>query len=236
LEHPLPITLGLFWIGLIAVAIFWIGMRVYGSRRSALILMAISTAGFIAGAIVHPFSGNASPPTVAAVDPSPAAPATAAAPSAPASVAKPLRNLLLSANDEGTVAALTADAQPAQGSIDEIGYTDAGGNFMQPHPLAVPAGSSLLLRGWALVPTSKAPPAAVFVVVDDNHRLGGDYQLGVSRPDVARALNDAAADKSGFSLLLRTSSLSAGPHHLQLGVSDGKAAFTLPTSVEFSMQ
>jgi hypothetical protein len=235
-EHPLPISLGLFWIGLIAVAIFWIGIRVYGSRRSALILMGISTAGFIAGAIVHPFSGHGTvPATIATVPVPPGSPAAApsAAPSPPAKV---LRNPLLSANNEATVASLTVDPRPASGSVDEFGFTDAGGNVMQPRPLVVPAGSSLLLAGWSLAPTTKAPPASVFVLVDGTRRLGGEYQIGIARPDVAQALNNQSAAKSGFSLLVRTSSLAAGPHHLQLEASDGTQAFVLPQTYDFSLQ
>lgn len=233
-EHPLPITLGLFWIGLIAVAIFWIGMRVYGSRRSSLILMGISTAGFIAGAVVHPFSGGTlAPPPVAAVAPQGAPPAD---PQPAAAVAKPLRNLLLSANNETTVASLTANAHPGLGSVDEFGFTDSGGNFMQPRPLVVPSGSSLLLQGWAVIPTTKTPAAAVFVLVDGTRRIGGDYRMGIARPDVARALNNPNTEKSGFSLLVRTSGLAVGPHHLQLEATDGTGAFTLPTSYDFAVQ
>jgi hypothetical protein len=174
-EHPLPITLGLFWIGLIAVAIFWIGMRVYGSRRSALILMGISTAGFVAGAVVHPFSGRNETPPISA------APTQAVAADPAAAPAKPLRSMLVSANNESSVGGLTLDPRPASGSLDQFGFTDAGGNVMQPKPLIVPTGSSLLLQGWSILPTTHTPPAAVFVLVDGARRLGGDYRIGIAR-------------------------------------------------------
>lgn len=71
-------------------------------------------------------------------------------------------------------------------SAERSGYVDA----------ITWTNGSVLARGWAVDPRSKRPAASIWFVLEG--RLLGTAPTGYARPDVARVLSSASAEKAGF--------------------------------------
>jgi hypothetical protein len=81
-----------------------------------------------------------------------------------------------------------------------------------------------VVEGWAADRIDGAPLSNVKVYIDGN--LVGTPTLGLTRPDVATAYNDAAFTDSGYTLTYPAASLSLGSHSVTVVAIDSSALST----------
>jgi hypothetical protein len=105
-------------------------------------------------------------------------------------------------------------------SIDAInGITAADGEFV------VAAADPLTLEGWIAAP-GPVDPGALVIYFKGPDNFQGDSRTGMSRDDVAAALQSPALGKAGFKASIAPSSLPAGDYTLFLSVtSEGAQQF-----------
>jgi hypothetical protein len=117
----------------------------------------------------------------------------------------------------GAVArAPTAQVGPVLGGIDGI-----SGDLRK--------GGSMRVIGWAVDSQYGAPVARVDVVLDD--LLAVEAKLGDRRPEIARQLNRADADYSGWTATIDLARVEPGRHVVKAFVYDTRQnAYVLPVS------
>ena len=99
--------------------------------------------------------------------------------------------------------------RPATGSIDAIEFLTLDDDAAQPQ-----VGDVLVVRGWAHQPGA-APVFSIVVDEASEHPI----TAGISRPDVAAALDDPKAADSGFSASVPTVDLTDGEHVIAIVAS-----------------
>jgi hypothetical protein len=121
-------------------------------------------------------------------------------------------------------AALAPAALPGLGNIDAWHFVDT--IVRDPESatmLAVPQGSNLCVRGWALLPDPPRVARAVSVVVSPDFWFEAEY--GEPRAEVARGYGDAAAG-SGFTAICKLSDVDAGPKEfVVVAFDEGNVAY-----------
>jgi hypothetical protein len=115
-------------------------------------------------------------------------------------------------------------ASTARGHLDTVTSGDAQTTLAD--DAALPANATVRFSGWIL--TGAGPGRAACMLVDGViPESTGSY--GAERPDVAAALQDANALRSGFTA---TVVLSPGAHRLSVGTLDDRGALlALPAAV-----
>ncbi len=94
------------------------------------------------------------------------------------------------------------------------------------HSTTVPQTDSLQVSGWVADATDGAPLGNVKVYIDGI--LIGTPTLGIARPDVAAAYNNAAYTNSGYQLLYSAATLSLGTHAVTVvAIDSGGRSTTL---------
>lgn len=190
-----------------AVAFFAIrGVALWAGigRNASIVVSAAICLSFLGGALLHPFGAaidagaSLGQPVVAG------APATSAVAGVPGSPA-PLRSLF-----SGNVAALTPSKSNAPGSIDEVRIS--------------PDKRFAFVQGWVADPATKGSAYGVILIVDGRLRFNATPYYGMSRPDVAQALNSPDAGRAGYAgAVITLAGLGAGLHVVQSAAvtSDG---------------
>ncbi len=127
-------------------------------------------------------------------------------------------------------------AWPGIGNIDAWHFVDTIVRDPESETtLAVPQGSNLCVRGWALLPDPPRVARAVRVVVSPDLWFDADY--GETRTEVARAYGDAVAE-SGFTAICKLSDVGTGPQEFvvvafdegNVGYEVGRRSFTVVPS------
>ena len=117
----------------------------------------------------------------------------------------------------GTVNVVAAPAP--FGSLDQAVDSRTGSS-------TIPQTDSLLVRGWVADPTDGASLSNVKVYIDGTSI--GTPTLGLARPDVAAAYNNAAYTNSGYQLVYSVASLSPGTHAVTVvAIDSGGRSTTL---------
>ncbi len=129
-------------------------------------------------------------------------------------------------------------ASGARRAFDEytvVGVSGAGG-WLDRAAVVPSSPDRVRLAGWALDPTTSAPPERVIVVADG--RIVGEAETGEHRPDVVTATGSVALRRSGWTTSVPAWRLGPGSHRLaayavvgdgtQLVALDGVTALTLP--------
>jgi hypothetical protein len=123
-----------------------------------------------------------------------------------------------------------------QAYIEEVLVLDAGGGVRPGSRGLKPArGEQLFVRGWAIDAPNAAPARAVHVCIDELPSTAAVY--GLERGDVATALGSPQLAACGFTALVPTDSLAAGPHALALRVvaRDGRAFYETLQRIDFTL-
>lgn len=97
---------------------------------------------------------------------------------------------------------------PSKAVKTDAGFVDAV------EPLKVASGAAIHAGGWA-ADLKAAVPANDIVVLSDGNQIPFEPKIGISRPDVAKALNNAALEKSGWDGSIPAASLGKGKHKLE---------------------
>ncbi len=85
-----------------------------------------------------------------------------------------------------------------------------------PMPIRIKGDAPITLTGWAVDDTAGNVAGGVFASVDDAMAFPADY--GIDRPDVAAALKNPVAQKSGFSVTIPPNALAIGRHTLTIKI------------------
>ena len=107
----------------------------------------------------------------------------------------------------------------ALGQIDEVYFVDtlmrriAVGENRE-----VPAGCSMVVRGWALNPEPPRPASRLCFTIGE--RQTSDLSYGVERDDVAAAMGDPSCAAAGFKEVLSLDGLPLGTHSLRITAID----------------
>jgi hypothetical protein len=123
--------------------------------------------------------------------------------------------------------------------IGTTGFLDSVNNEVvqgpQQAPIAVSAGESIRIDGWAVDETAGGPAGGVFVVVDESLRVWTEY--GWERSDVAEVLGEAYR-WSGFIAAVPADTLSPGLHTLELWIvtQDQRGYYTPAPQVRAQIQ
>lgn len=111
----------------------------------------------------------------------------------------------------------------ALGQIDELYFVDtlmrriAVGEARE-----VPAGCSMVVRGWALNPEPPRPADALCYTL--GHEQMSNLSYGLERIDVARAMNDPSCAAAGFKQMIPLYGLAPGTHTLHVRAIDEKSS------------
>lgn|GEM_PF-1794486 len=186
-----------------------VALRFFREPRRAEVAAAAVVVAFTAGAL-WPFSPRFEPPSqapVAAVQtPAPATPASPVAPAGPAATA--------AASDfSSRCEKRQLAAGDGTGSLDVLSAPDGA---VIPDGGTSPAGTMLVLRGWAVDKSGPRPAAAVCLLVDGRISTHAAVHLGGARPDVATALGTQAVVDSAFEVTFDPSALPRGKHRLAI--------------------
>jgi hypothetical protein len=212
------LLLVLFSLGWAAIAFAAVRalVQLWGYERRVAIASAVAVAAafFLGSASPFALSKRLSAPAAA-----PAAAPVAAAPAPPPAPA-------VSPASISCIAHVAVDAKPAVGHTDAVSVSGAGVNPAT--PIAVPAGAPIAVGGWIVADNGLAQHICVLV---DGRPAAFNGHYGISRPDVAAALNTPADTLSGFDIRLH---LSGGKHVVAAGVvdADGKVALLAPMTFD----
>jgi hypothetical protein len=130
----------------------------------------------------------------------------------------------------------TPAGNATQGYIEEVLVLDAGGRVRPGSRDLRPArGEQLFVRGWAIDAPNAAPARAVHVCIDELPSTPAVY--GLERGDVAAALGAPQLAACGFTALVATAAMPAGPHALALRVvaRDGRSFYEMPQRIDFTL-
>jgi len=97
--------------------------------------------------------------------------------------------------------------------------------------LTVKKGDTVYTSGWAILPETIDVPKLVIVTYGDNKTIpNAALKLGLSRPDAAKIMNQAAYTKSGWSITFPAQALPEGDSVIKAWVYDSakKQFFRLP--------
>lgn len=124
-------------------------------------------------------------------------------------------------------AAFAPPAGPGLGNIDAWHFVDTVVRDPESAPtLAVPQGSNLCVRGWALLPQPPRVARAVIVAVSPDLSFEADY--GEERPEVARGYEDPSVARSGFTAICKLSGVAIGPNEFVIvALGDGNVAYEI---------
>jgi hypothetical protein len=100
----------------------------------------------------------------------------------------------------------------ALGKLDEWRFVDTLLRDADPErSLRIPRGSSLYVRGWALLPDPPRPARGVIIVVNDDVWFETAYRR--PRRDIAAAIGGPGTGECGYASIGKFAGLSVGWHH-----------------------
>jgi hypothetical protein len=107
----------------------------------------------------------------------------------------------------------------ARGNIDELHFIDPLTRDLDGDDVGrIPAGCSLYVRGWGLLPTTGRPAGSAVGVVDGEVRFS--LVAGIGRPDIAQVFGDAELSSCGFHGLYSLVGVPLGPHTIAIELVD----------------
>jgi hypothetical protein len=114
--------------------------------------------------------------------------------------------------------------KPGLGNLDEFRFVDTLVRDVDPgRTNKVPKGSSLFIRGWALLPAPPRPAAGVFASV--GRGLWFETVYGKSRPDIATVHGGENTGSCGYSAVHKLAGVDTGTHELLIGALDGDGGY-----------
>jgi hypothetical protein len=107
----------------------------------------------------------------------------------------------------------------ALGAVDDWRFVDTLVRDVDPgKTYRIPKGSSLFVRGWALLPEPPRPAASVVISVGRELRFEASY--GKLRPDIAAFYGGSHVGECGFTTVSKLAGVRVGKHDLVIDAVD----------------
>lgn len=115
------------------------------------------------------------------------------------------------------------------GYIDSLNNTNTATQTIEP-------SKAIQLAGWAIAPDQSKPADSVLITYGDNNTVVTTIPVGITRPDVAKALKNPALEKSGWVAQIDPATLNLGEEKARIKAwsfnSPTKEAYPLGNSFE----